>query len=115
MTPALQITAERLSWRPSSVVAHGRDLVEVGQVELDDARRAGPREARCGLLTPGRVAHRQNDVRAASDEAAGRFEADAAVGAGHDEGASGLLAQLAEMPGHAGAVVPVWWSAQSSA
>jgi hypothetical protein len=48
-----------------------RDLVEVGQVELDDARRAGPREARRGLLALGRVAHRQHDVGAATDEPGG--------------------------------------------
>ena len=77
------------------------DLVEVGQVELDDARRARTRETRRGLLALGRVAHRQHDVGAAFDETAGRFEADAAVGAGHDEGASGLLGQLPRMPGHA--------------
>jgi len=92
-----------------------RDVVEVGQVERDDARRAGPAEARRGLLALGRVAHRQHDVGAASDEVAGRFEADAAVGAGHDEGTSGLLAQLPRMPRHAGAVAPVRSSAQSSA
>jgi len=54
----------------------------------------GPRKARRGILALGRVAHRQHDVGAASHEVAGRFEADAAVGAGHDEGASDLLGQL---------------------
>jgi hypothetical protein len=66
-----------------------RDLVEVGQVELDDARRTWSREARHGLLALDRVAHGHHDVGAAPDEAAGRFEADAAVGVGHDDGASG--------------------------
>jgi hypothetical protein len=80
------------------------DLVEVGQIELDDARRAWPDEARCGPLARGRVAHGQHDVGAASDEAAGRLEADAAVGAGHDERAPGLVGQLPRMPGHAGSV-----------
>jgi hypothetical protein len=45
-------------------------------------------------------------VGAASDEVAGRFEADAAVCAGYDEGASGLLAQLPWIPGHAGKRTP---------
>ena len=93
MTPALQIRAERLSWR-SAASGAARDLVEVGQVELDDARRAGPSEARRGLLAPGRVAHRQHDVGAASKEDTVRLERDAAVGAGDDEGASGLPSQL---------------------
>jgi hypothetical protein len=92
-----------------------RDAVEIGQVELDQARRAGPRQVRRGLLALGRVAHRQHDVGAAPDELAGRLEADAAVGAGHDEGAPGLPAQLPRMPAHAGAVAPVWSAAQSSA
>ena len=59
-----------------------RDLVEVGQLELDDARRAGPRDARRGLLALDGVADRQHDVGAESNEAAGRFKADPAVGAG---------------------------------
>ena len=61
-------------------------------------------EARRGVLALGRVAHRQHDMGATSDEGAGRFEADAAVRAGHDEGASGLLGQLPWMPCHAGSV-----------
>jgi len=65
-----------------------RDLVEVGQVELDDARRARPLEARRGLLALGGVAHRQHNMGAASDQFAGHFEADAAVGASHHERAS---------------------------
>ena len=83
-----------------------RDLVEVGQVELDDARRAGPHEARRGLLSLGGVAHRQYDVGAAFDEAARRFETDAAVRAGHDERATGLLGQLPRMPGDSERVRP---------
>jgi hypothetical protein len=71
-----------------------RDQVEVGQVELDDARRAAPREPRSCLLALGRVAHRQHNVGAAFDEVAGRLEADAAVGAGQDERASAPLGQL---------------------
>jgi len=81
-----------------------RDLVEIGQVELDDARRTGTREARRDLITLRRVTHGQHDVRAASDQGAGRLETDAAVGAGDDEGASRLLAQLPRMPGHPGRV-----------
>lgn len=125
MTPALQIRAESSSWRSSQRLGAARDLVEVGQVELDDARRAGPRQARRSLLALGRVAHRQHDVGAASDELAGRFEADAAVGAGHEEAAPGLPAQLPRTPAHAatgrldgqklGAVARVWRSAQSRA
>ena len=80
------------------------DVVEVGQVDLDNARRARPCEARRGLVALGGVAHRQNDVGAASDEVAGRLEADATVGAGHDDGASGLLGQQLWMPRHAGSV-----------
>jgi hypothetical protein len=81
-----------------------RELVEVGQVELDDARRAGPFEAPGCLLALCRIAHRQHDLGAASDERPGRLEADAAVGAGHDEGASRLLGQLPGMPAHARSV-----------
>ena len=48
-------------------------LLEVGQIELDDARETGPSEARRGHLAPVQVAHRQYDVRAATDEPASRL------------------------------------------
>lgn len=77
MTPALQIRARR-RW---SSRAHGR------------------LEAACSPLAVSRTA---NTTWAASDEVPGRFAADAAVGAGHDERTSGLLGQLPRMAGHAG-------------
>ena len=81
-----------------------RHLVEIGQVDLDDARRTRPREARRGRLAPVRVAHYQHDAGTPTDEPAGRFESNAAVGAGHDERASSLLGQLPRMPSHSQSV-----------
>jgi hypothetical protein len=101
MTPALQIRAETSVVSVEQGRGVIRDLIEVGRVGLDDARRARPLQAPSCLLALGRVAHRQHDVGAARDERAGRLEADAAVGAGHDEGASRLLAKLPGTPGHA--------------
>jgi len=76
------------------------DLVEVGQIKLDNAGRTGTRESCRGFLTLGHVAYRQHDVGAVFNQAAGSFEADAAIGTGHNEGTSSLLRQLPRMPGH---------------
>src|SRR4051812_31036370 len=81
-----------------------RDLPEVGQVKLDDARRPRPTEARRGRAALGRIAHRQHDVGTASDQVTRRFETDAAVGAGHHHGAPGLLGQNAWVPAHTGSL-----------
>jgi len=78
-----------------------RDLHEVGEIELDNARRAGPGEACRGRVALRRVAHRQHDVGAASDQVARRCEPDAAVGAGHHHSAPGLLGQQPRVPAHA--------------
>ena len=61
-----------------------RRLVEIGEVEFDDAGRAGTCQLCGGLLAATHVAGRKHDVRAASNEVAGGLETDAAVGARHD-------------------------------
>jgi hypothetical protein len=65
------------------------DLVEVSQVELDDAGRARSRHAGCRLRTPPRVAHRKHHVGATVHEMPGGRESETAVGAGDDVGRDG--------------------------
>ena len=76
------------------------DLVKVGQVELHNAGRSGPLQARRGRLPFGGVAHSHHDVTAACDKFPGRFQPDSAVGAGHDERAPGPLGDLRRPPAH---------------
>jgi hypothetical protein len=101
---------------PTRIAAAGRATTVVAQrgrltrpnLRLSAAFASCSARTRCFSRTcsTSRVADHQHDVGAASDELASRFEADAAVGAGHDEGASGLPAQLPCLPGHAGSVRP---------
>ena len=104
MTPALQIRAESSSFRPSSAAAQSATWSRSDRSSSTTRVEPGPSRRRGCLLAFGRIAHRQHDVGAAPDELAGRLEADAAVGAGHDEGASRLLSQLSGMPAHARSV-----------
>jgi hypothetical protein len=62
------------------------DRAEVGEVELADLPLAGDGRGRMPAL--GRVAHGEDDARASASEFASGDEADAAVGARHEEGAA---------------------------
>ena len=83
MTPAL---LTRTSRSPSHASANARTEREVGEVE--PAHLGAPLDRRGGRLALGDVAHGEHDARAGAPQGAGGGEADAAVGAGDDEGAS---------------------------
>ena len=102
MSPALQTSADSVAGAVEHRLGGGR---APGRGRRRRARRRWPCHVRAsGARTRSPLSTSRtpsSDVRAAPDELAGRRQADAAGGARDEHGASGQLAELSWVPGHA--------------
>jgi hypothetical protein len=84
--------------KPLGELADGVQIGQVEQAQFHVRRGPGRLDLADRLLALGLAASGQDDMRAVLGQPAGRFEAEAAVGPGHDEGASGLVGNVGGGP-----------------